>query len=173
MRVCKAQKASSAESGEVLPCDGWTLLTPRRIELAQHYLEIMREMNRATYSPKRPLREMQAMTQPPCEYYYFAGSGFELVLGFRWLERIGRYRIMSTGFVGAIDPREALDRIAAKAREFARRKQVDRLVAVQPSHMDSPQILAFYRLLDQHPTLQVRRGHAVAQGEYLWIRFRR
>jgi hypothetical protein len=131
----------------------------------------MRQMNLATYSPARPEREVRRMAGAPCEYYYYVGAGFELVLGFKWLRRLREYRVMSTGFVGNIEPKEALDRIAAKLHEFASRKGVGRLVAIRPWTMDSPRILELYDLLFQHPALRVRGGHHLADGEYLWIRF--
>jgi len=151
--------------------DGWTLLGSHQVELAYRYLEIMREMNRESYSPPNPDRETWRMTHLPCEYFYFPGTGFELTLGFKWIRRLQRYRVMSTGFVGMISPREALDRIACKMREFAQRRQVDRLVAIRPHRMDSSKILQMYGLLKQHPGLRVRGGHYLAEGEYLWISF--
>ncbi len=156
-----------------MACDGWTLITPEQSELAYRYLEIMRQMNRATYSPPNPAREVERMCRPPCEYYCYAGSGFEIVLGFKWINRLKRHRVMSAGFVGAIGPAEALDHIAAKMREYARRKGVDRLVAILPWRMDHAGIMELHQMLFRHPTLQLRGGHSLAEGKYVWIRFSR
>jgi len=131
----------------------------------------MQQMNRATYSPADPGRELRKMTSYPCEYYYYAGVAFEIVVGFKWLRRLKRFRIMSVGFVGEIRPAEALDRIAAKLKQFASDNGVDRLVAIRPWQMDNPRILELYGLLRGHPTLHVRGGHKLPEGEYLWIGF--
>lgn len=169
MRWRKLQ--TRGDRARVMMRDGWTLITRAHRELAYRYLEIMREMNRATYSPRQPERYVKRMWRPPNEYYHYAGAGFELVVGFDWIKRARRFRIISTGFIGAIEASEALDRVAAKAREFSARKRVDHLVAIRPRQMDSARILEFYNLLDKHSSLRVRGGHWLAEGEYLWIRF--
>lgn len=153
--------------------DGWTWITWEQRELAYRYLEIMRQMNRATYSPARPERVVRRMCRLPHEYYHFAGATFELVIGFEWMKRLRQFQVKSTGFVGAIEPQEALDRIAAKARAFVVKKGLDRLIAIRPRQMDSPRIVELYELLYSHPVLDVRGGHWLTEGEYLWIRFRR
>lgn len=152
--------------------DGWTLITRAQSELGHRYLEIMREMNPATYSPADPARYVKRMWRPPNAYYHFAGATFELVVGFDWIRRLRRFRIISTGFVGAITPIEALDRVAIKAREFLLKYSLDHFVAIRPRRMENSRILEFYDLLNQHPALRVRRGHWLVEGEYLWIRFR-
>lgn len=115
MRVRRRSNEPTAPTEVVDACDGWTLLNSDQLYLAYRYLEIMQEMNRVNYTPARPERVAWRMSRPPAEYYHFTGAGFEIALGFKWLKRLRRYRIMSAGFVGAIEPSEALDRIAAKA----------------------------------------------------------
>jgi len=149
--------------------DGWLLLTEGNPELGHRYIEIMCRMNRATYATDRPDKVARRMAKYPCEYFYFPGEDFEVVCGFRWNRRRRLYRWVSVGFVGAITPQRATDLVAGRVRRFLRDKGVQRLVAVEPSVMDSRAILEFYRLTRQHPALVIRGSHRVAGGTYIWI----
>ena len=151
--------------------DRWTLITAERSQLGHRYLEVMRQLNPETYSPTEPARYVKRMWRPPNAYYHLDGTTFEVVVGFDWARRLRRFRIISTGFVGDISPRMALDRVVEKAREFSIQNNLDHLIAIRPRLMDSPRILEVYDLLNSHPALRIRGGHWLSEGEYLWIRF--
>ncbi len=102
----------------------WVLLTPSNPELGYRYLEIMCQMNRATYACKRPQRIVYRMARFPCEYYYLQGDRFEVVCGYKWHQRQRLFRLMSVGFVGAISPQDALDLVVQNFCRFLFEKRI-------------------------------------------------
>ena len=76
---------------------------------------------------------------------------------------------MSVGFVGAIMPRQAVDLVVERVRRFLREKLVGRLIAIEPSEMENPAILEFYKLTHQHPGLLIHGSHRTGGGTYLWV----
>lgn len=171
MPLRRRERKPPAARAAVPACDGWTRLNSDQLYLGYRFLEIMQQMNRASYSPTRPERMVARISGPPSEYFLFSGARFEIALGFRWIAKLNRFRIMSVGFIGQITPLEALNRVTAKCRSFATSKGVTRLIAVRPFQMENPCIMQFYGLLKGHATIQVRGGHRLPEGEYLWIDF--
>lgn len=140
------------------------------LELGHRFLEIMVQMNRPTYTTDRPWTMVRRMARLPCEYFYYPGDGFEVVCGFKLIRRSQRYRVMSVGFVGAIDARGALDLVVERIRLFLFEKRVDHLITVRPAVMESAAIVELYELALRHPGLIVRGTHRIEGGTYWWLR---
>jgi hypothetical protein len=164
-----AAQAISQDAGQSTAGDGWVLLTGSNPQLGFRYIEIMCRMNRPSYATDRPQVIVRRMAQLPCEYYYYAGSDFEVVCGFKWIRRSRRYRLMSVGFVGAITPSAALEIVVQKVRDFLQQKQIHYLIAIRPAVMENPTILEFYELFFRHPGLAIRGTHPIEGGTYLWL----
>jgi hypothetical protein len=165
-------ESTRREGRQPVTQDGWAVLGEHNAQLAYRYIEIMCQMNWASYATARPEQVVRRMVRFPCEYYYYAGGNYEVVCGVRWNRRMRRWRLMSVGFVGAVRPAEALELVVERGRHFFREKRVDHIIAIEPAKMENPAILEFYRLIRGHPSLEIRGTHRIADGTYLWIRMR-
>jgi len=147
----------------------WTRLTPDRRELAYKYMEVMYQMNRVTYAAEPADTVIDRIFRQNSDYYYYTGTTFEVVIGFKWIKRLRRYRVMNCGFAGDIGLSSVVTLLCEKAITFMREKRVDRVIAIRPRYMESQRIMEVYDLLLHTPLINIRGTHQVAEGTYWWI----
>lgn len=151
--------------GEKARAVDWTLLDHESSSLCSRYMRIMAQMDR--HYADADLAEVAGyMTSEGRAYYIGEGNGFEVALGFRWYPKRKMYCIQSTGFVGQIEPWEAVELAVAKVKSFALERRLRSVFAIVPDRMDNPRILQFYDILLWRKDLLAAGGHQVEGGKY-------
>lgn len=147
------------------PSIAWRRLLPGDAEGCHQYMEVMIRMSRH-YADGDQAEVRRLMTSEGRCYFIGDGNNCRVVFGLRWYGDHDRYSIQSLGFIGAIEPYQALDAVVDKCHLVFASLNIDTCFTIIPENMDDPRILQLYGLLPHHPDLVVRGGHHVIGGTY-------
>ncbi len=131
----------------------------------RRFLAVMGEMDRH-YRGEAHDRVIPRMLDPACAYYLGEGDDFELAIGFQWDGAREAFGLRTMGFVGNIEPHEALDLFVPHFLSFMRERSLRWIFAIQPIRMDNPRILQLYGLVPWRTDVVLTGGHHVQDGIY-------
>lgn len=125
--------------------------------LARH-VAIMRQMNRG-YGKLTPEKLKLAIRFQQGELWHYQGQGFEIALLFQYAVERKQWLLAQLGFVGDVEPAQALDINVQRGHEFLQAHKAASLFCARPHSVEYPPLLVYFDLCLQHPKLQVTVVH--------------
>lgn len=159
------QNARRQDGDPELPSVIWTLITRESLDLGRKFLDVMADMDRH-YREEEPGQVCERMVSEGCRYYYGAGPGFEVVIGYQWNANREKYQARTAGFRGILSPHDALRLIVEQGRRFLHDVGQSCVYTIVPRAMDNPRIMQMHGLVPWCPELKVSGGHHVEGGTY-------
>jgi len=132
----------------------WTKLSVTDVALIDRWTQIMRLMN-GNYSKLKAAEIRGGMATTLGETWYYRNERGEVAVRFEFIAKRRSYQLHNVGFVGVLEPAEALDLVVERCKCFMLEHQIKSLIALRPKNMDHPGIEAFHRLVPSHPKVVV------------------
>ncbi len=136
----------------------WTRLTVSDVALVERWVAVMQPMNR-NYSTLKVAEVRGWMATSLGETWYYRSQRGEIALRFEFIAKRERYQLYNVGFLGALEPAEALDLTIERCMAFVQEHEIDSIFALRPKNMDHPGIEAFHRLVPFHPRVAATLRH--------------
>lgn len=136
----------------------WTRLTVSDVALIERWVAVMRPMN-GNYNNLKVADVRGGMATGLGETWYYCSERGEIALRFEFMAKRQRYQLYNAGFLGVLEPTEALDLAVERFKCFLLEHQIESLFALRPKNMDDPGIEAFHRLVPTHPQIVVTVCH--------------
>ena len=136
----------------------WTRLAVSDVALIERWVAVMRPMDR-NYSALKVAEVRGWMATSLGETWYYRSERGEIALRFEFIAKRQRYQLYNVGFLGALEPAEALDITIERCLDFVREHGVESIFALRPKNIAHPGIEAFHRLVPLHPRVAATLRH--------------
>jgi hypothetical protein len=132
----------------------WTQINSGDIEGLNRHVAIMQQMDQR-YAELSVDDLRSAIANERAEIWHYQGQGFEIAMLLRYINARQQWHLANVGFVGNVQPAEALEINLQKGREFFLTHDVSSVVAVRPKAMDYAPLQQYHDLCLSHPDLAI------------------
>ncbi len=146
------------ETPSSAPPGQWLELSVDDRERLTRFCQIMERMDRA-YDGLESSVLRSWIHREGLKICYYTDPRCEVVMMILYELKRRRWRVMTMGFSGAVEPSEALDRAVEGLADFMHRHQVQTVYGIRRKVLDDPGICQFYDLVPHHPRLRVSVLH--------------